>query len=94
VCDPFARLEYAFGEPHAAQASASSLHSNVASASVAENSNDAALDVVLPIGPLTIEVSGGAVLTVQVLVAGDPSTFPSESLARTANVCVPSPRPE
>jgi len=38
-------------------------------------------------------VSGAAVSTVQVRVSGEGSTLPTASLARTAKVWLPSPRP-
>ena len=39
-------------------------------------------------------VSGAVVSSVQVNVAGVGSVFPAASVALTANVCVPSTRPE
>ena len=94
VWEPFARLEYAFGDVHAAHAPASSLHSNDDPASVALNPNEAEAELTEPVGPLVIEVPGADVSTVQVRVAGVASTLPRVSLARTENVCDPfdSPR--
>jgi hypothetical protein len=85
VCSPSPSPEYAFGEPHAAQEPASSLHSNVP-ASLDENPNEAELDPTVPLGPLAIDVSGEPVSTVQVRLAGVASTFPTASIARTAKV--------
>jgi hypothetical protein len=66
------------------------LHSNVVPASVAENSKLAELEVVSPLGPETIEVSGVTVSTVHVRTASDASTLPGGSTARTWKSCSPS----
>jgi hypothetical protein len=92
VCGPSARPEYDFGDVHAAHAPASSLHSKPAPDSGDENANDAELDATVPAGPLESEVSGATVSTVHVLVAGEASTLPDESVARTENVCAPCAR--
>ena len=82
---------------HDAQVPPSRRHSNVEPASVAVNASDAAVDVVEPDGPDVIDVSGGVVsaatVTVQAREAGDRSTFPAVSVARTSNVCAPTARP-
>jgi hypothetical protein len=70
-------------------AGVSSLHSNVAPASL-ENVNDWVVAVVVPLGPPVIVVSGAVVSIVNVRVAGVASTLPAASRARTENVCVPS----
>ncbi len=44
----------------------------------------------MPVGPLVIVVSGAAVSTVKLRVAGDGSTLPAVSVARTRNVYEPS----
>ena len=48
-------------------------------------------------GPDEIVVSGGVVSAaaeiVQVCVAGEATTLPAASVARTSNVCDPAPRP-
>ena len=81
---------YACGEVQVAYVPApagrSSLHSNVAPASVAENVNDGAVPLVVPVGPPLIVVSGAAVSTVNARVAGVGSTLPAGSVARTENV--------
>ncbi len=45
------------------------------------------------LGPVTIVVTGAAVSTIHAYVAGEPSTLPALSIARTAKVWVPSARP-
>ncbi len=71
-------------------------HWNV-DASLAEKLSEAEVDVVEPDGPDVIEVSGGVVsaatVTVHDAVAGEASTFPAVSVARTSNVCAPTARP-
>ncbi len=91
VCSPSARFVYACGDVHAANAALSRRHSNVAPGSLVK-ANDAEFVVMVPVGPLVIVVSGAAVSTVNVRVAGEPSTLPAASLARTENVCSPSAR--
>ena len=71
-----------YGDVHAANAAASSLHSNVEFGSLDENVYGLAIDV--------IDVSGATVSTVNVRVAGVMSTLPAASVARTENVCSPS----
>ena len=44
-------------------------------------------------GPPVIVVSGATVSTVQVREAGEASTLPTASMARTWKVCAPCPRP-
>jgi hypothetical protein len=50
--------------------------------------------LVAPVGPETIVVSGAVVspgaVIVQVTVAGEASTLPAASVARTVNVCEPT----
>ena len=48
--------------------------------------------LIAPVGPVLIVVSGAAVSTVNVRVAGVASTLPAASRARTSNVCAPSAR--
>src|SRR5687768_4834103 len=93
VCEPFAKPEYDFGEVHTPHAPASSLHSNDP-ASDAANANDAEVVLTRPLGPAVTEVSGAVRSTVHARSAGEASTFPLRSTARTANVCTPSARPE
>ena len=94
MCAPSARPAYAFGAAQASQSAASSLHSNEAPGSLAVNANDAAVESTVPLGPVVIDVSGGAVSIVHVRVAGVGSTFCAPSLARTENVWEPLPSPE
>ena len=67
-------------------------------ASVAVNAIEALVEVPLA-GAVVIVVSGGVVspdagsLTVQVAVAGEASTLPAVSVARTLKVCEPTARP-
>ena len=70
------------GEVQAANSPSSTLHSNVAVASLDENTNGD--------GPESIVVSGAVVSTVNVLLAGVRSTLPVASVARTEKVWVPS----
>jgi hypothetical protein len=75
------------------------LHSKVDPASVEENVNEADVLLTVPEGPELMVVFGGvvsgsgAVLTVQVRVAGVASTLPAPSVALTEKVCEPSERP-
>ena len=64
----------------------SSLHSNVEPDSLEENVKVALVELVVPEGPESIVVWGAVVSTVQVLVAGVWSVFPTLSVARTENV--------
>ena len=64
----------------------SSLHSNVAPASLDENVNDGEAPLVGPAGPVLIVVSGATVSTVKVRVAGVASCCRRASVARTENV--------
>jgi len=66
-------------------------HSNVEAGSGDANSNWTVAPVDDPAaGPVTISVSGAVVSTTQPSVAGDGSTLPARSLARTAKLRVPS----
>ena len=64
----------------------SSLHSNVDPDSELVKPNDGEVWLVVPVGPELIVVSGAAVSTVNDRVAGDGSTLPAGSVARTENV--------
>ena len=57
----------------------SSLHSNVEPGFVEVNANDGEVTFVGPVGPVVIVVSGAAVSTVNVRVAGVASTLPAAS---------------
>src|SRR5688572_20551966 len=67
------------------------LHSNREPGSGAENEKVGVLSSVGPVGPPSIAVSGGLVSTVKARSAGEASTFPDASVARTRKVCAPSP---
>jgi hypothetical protein len=77
------------GDEQGANAAASTLHANVAPVSVAVKLKVGVVSPVVPLGPPVIEVSGGAVATVKLRVAGLGSA-PSAPIARTSNVCGPS----
>ena len=64
-------------------APASSLHSKVAPVSLAENWKAAVVEVVSPVGPSVIDVSGLTVSIVHVRAASVPSVSPTASVART-----------
>lgn len=70
VCAPSASPVSSLGDRHAAQAPASSLHSNVDAASEEENAKLDDAEAVVPEGPERIVVSGAAVSSVNVLLAG------------------------
>ena len=80
------------GDTQAANAAASSLHSNVAPASLLK-AKLASLLVEGLAGVLASVVSGAVVSTVQVWLAGVGSAVPPLSMALTANVWEPSLRP-
>jgi hypothetical protein len=72
------------GDSQAANAAPSSEHWKVAPASALENSNVALVSWVGSSGPELIDVSGAVTSsTVHAWVAGDPSTLPAWSIART-----------
>jgi hypothetical protein len=97
VCEPTPRPLYAFGDAHDAHAPPSMRHSNVDPDSLLANAKLADPDALGFDGPDEIVVSGGVVSAaaeiVQVCVAGEASTLPAASVARTSNVCDPAPRP-
>jgi hypothetical protein len=68
------------------------LHSKVVPPSVAVKPKLAVVDVVSPLGPEVIDVSGVTVSTVQVRTASVGSVRPTASVARTRKVCPPSER--
>src|SRR5918992_2265759 len=72
------------GDSQAAKVAPSSEHWKVAPASSLDNSKVALVSWVGSSGPESIDVSGGVTSsTVQAWVAGDPSTLPAWSIART-----------
>lgn len=95
TCVPTARLVKATGLAHAVQAAPSSRQSNVEAASEETKAKLASVDVPL-VGPAVSVVSGavvsGGARMVQLTLAGEPSTLPAGSVARTANACDPTPR--
>ena len=90
VCVPSASVASVRGDVHDPKASLSTRHSNVVLASLEENVNVGVAMLIAPLGPLSITVSGAAVSTVNVRVAGVGSVLPAISVARTENVCSPS----
>ena len=90
-----ARPVRTFGEPQPAKPPASSLHSKVDPDSLELNSKAAAFSVIVPLGPESIVVSGAVMSrsTVKVRVAGEASTLPAPSVARTEKVWEPLARP-
>src|SRR5688572_23243374 len=60
VCRPTARPVYVFGEPHSANAAASSAHAKDVPRSLDENSNVAVVLTVVASGPKSIDESGGS----------------------------------
>ena len=93
VCGPWARLEYDFGDVHEAAAAVSSLQVKLTSGSDAPNEIAALVLGTEPDGADVIVVSGTAVSTVKLAVAGVGSVLPASSLAVTAIVCGPSSSP-
>src|SRR3954449_8012092 len=96
VCAPTASPLKSRGDVHAPHTPPSSRHSNVA-ASLAPNVKLAVVAVTVPDGPPVIVVSGAVVsagaATVHARDAGDASTLPAASVARTSNVCAPTASP-
>jgi hypothetical protein len=92
VCDPLESPVRFLGEVHVVKFPASSLHSKVEPDSEEENVNEADVLLTEPEGPEPMVVSGGvvsgggAVLIVQVRVAGVASTLPAASVALTEKV--------
>jgi hypothetical protein len=68
-------------------------HWNVEPDSLLVNAKLADPDVLGFGGPDEIVVSGAVVSIVQVRDAGEASTLPAASVARTSNVCDPAPSP-
>jgi hypothetical protein len=89
VYDPFARLEYAFGDVHEPYVPVvvpgpSSLHWNVSVASLLKPKL-ALFVVIVPVGPVSIVVCGAVVSTLNERVAGLASVIPL-TVARALNV--------
>ena len=61
-------------------------HSNVEPGSELENVNVAVVTPIVPVGPESIVVFGAVASTVNVRDAGEASTLPAASVARTRNV--------
>jgi hypothetical protein len=80
----------------AAKAAPSSLHSKLEPDSLDENVKLALVLVVVAGGALPIVVSGAVVSgggwIVQLWLAGEASTLPAASLARTSKLCAPTAR--
>ena len=98
VCGPSASADVVNGVVQAANAAASTRHSNVEPASVEVKVKVGRVVVgrAARAGPPVMEVSGGwlssTVETVKVRLAGVGSTLPAASMARTSKVCGPSVR--
>ncbi len=86
VCEPSVSAASVSGEVHDPNEPLSTLHSNVEPVSLEENSNVGVLSLVAPDGPAVIDVSGAAVSTVIVRVAGEASVLPEASVAHTLKV--------
>ena len=71
---------------HAAHAAPSSEHSKLALALADENAKVAEVEDVFAGGAAVIAVPGAVTSTVHVRVAGDASTLPAASVARTPNM--------
>ncbi len=67
-------------------------HSKLEPVSLEENANCGEAELIVPVGPESIVVSGATVSTVKVRVAGVASTLPAASRARTSKVCAPCAR--
>ncbi len=93
VCEPSLRAVYGWGDRHGVAAAPSSLHWNVEPASLDENVNVALALLTRVEGPLSIDVLGAVVSTVQLRVAGVGSGLPAASVAVTLKVWAPSDRP-
>jgi hypothetical protein len=91
VCGPSVNALVVKGDVHDLKPAPSTLHSNVDPASLEEKPNCGVGSLVRALGPESMDVSGGPVSTVKDALAGDASVFPAASLARTWNVCGPSP---
>ena len=92
VWAPSARPVRLRGDVHAAQSAPSRRHSNVAAAVGELNAKEAVALLTVPLGPLSMLVSGGPSM-VQLELAGVASTLPAASRARTSKVCEPAARP-
>src|SRR5205823_956236 len=88
VCEPSVRPASAFGLVHAAYAAPSSLHSNVAPASLVNEKLGAALFE----GSLgfAVSVTTGAEVSIVQVYAVEAPVFPAASVARTENVWLPA----
>jgi hypothetical protein len=96
LCAPSLSALVVHGLVQVAHDPESTRHWNVEPLSVAVNANVGVLSLVGPLGPEPIVVSGavvsggGAVLTVNVRLAGVASVLPATSVARIVTVCEPS----
>ncbi len=90
LCEPSLNAAVVNGDPQVANAPESTRHSNRDPDSVDENENVGVLSFVNPVGPPVIVVSGALLSSVNVLLAGEASRFPTASTARTSNTCGPS----
>ena len=82
VCEPAARLAYAFGEAQAPHEPPSRRHSKLTPPGPPENAKLGSWSFDGCAGPVSIDVSGGVVSTTNVRLAAA-STLPARSRART-----------
>src|SRR5256885_10357762 len=87
---PSATVGPASGDVHALSAAASKPHANVAVPSVDENVKSGVASFVGSAGCVSIDTGGGVASTVKLRDAGDGSTTPLTSLARTWKLWPPS----
>ena len=92
VCAPCASDITVYGDVQAANAAASTRHSNRVFCSFDVNVKLALAVGAVPVGPPVIVVSGGVRSTAHVRVAGVGSKLPTTSRTRTAKACVRSAR--
>ena len=85
VCAPSPSAAVVCGDVQLANAPPSSAHSKLAPASL-ENVNVGVSSPVAPAGPPSMLVSGACVSTVKERLAGESSTLPAASVARTSKV--------
>ena len=92
-CWPSTRPPYDVGDEHTVKAPPSRLHADPETGSLVVNSKVAEALLLVASGRRVIVVFGGIVSTVHCQIVGRP-TFPSESVAFTAKLCLPLASPE
>src|SRR6266702_4408967 len=93
VCAPSASAVYVFGLEHDAGGAPSSWQVKVTGVLSALKAKLASVSLVVAFGPLAIVTIGARVSIVQEVAWGAP-TFPTASVARTANEWLPAASPE